>query len=210
MFRPLNVLLGCEESQEVQQAFSSAGHDSYSCDLLPTSGKSPEKHIQDDIMNHIFSPKWDLKICFPPCDHLSVSGARWFKDKREDGRQEKAIRFFFTVWKYSHCCENPIGILNGGKYIKKWFPQLYSEMKDYGFPFKPSQIIQPWQFGHGETKATCLWLNDLPLLEPTEIVEGREQRIWKLPPSKDRSKLRSKTYKGIAKAMADQWGNIIS
>ncbi|MDW0150018.1 MAG: hypothetical protein QOK89_06515 [Nitrososphaeraceae archaeon] len=113
------------------------------------------------------------------------------------------------MWYYSHCSENPIGIMNGGKYIKKWFPETYKHMAMNGFPFEPDQIIQPWQFGHGETKSTCLWLNRLPKLAPTNIVEGREQRIWKMPPSKDRAKLRSKTYGGIAKSMANQWGSFI-
>lgn len=127
-------------------------------------------------------------IAFPPCTHIASSGARWFKQKREDGRQQKAIEFFlaFTELTCPWAIENPIGIMST-KYRK------------------PDQIIQPWQFGHGETKATCLWLHKLPLLEPTNIVDGREPRIWKMSPSKDRSKLRSKTYLGIAKAMAEQW-----
>jgi len=99
--------------------------------------------------------------------------------------------------------------MNGGLYIKKWFPELWKQMKDYGFPFNPTQIIHPWQFGHGETKSTCLWLKGLPKLVPTNIVSGREQRIWKLPPTSDRAKIRSKTFSGIAKAMASQWGNFI-
>lgn len=128
-------------------------------------------------------------LAFPPCTHLAVSGARWFEQKRKDGRQQKAINFFME-FANADCSriviENPVGIMS-----TVWR--------------KPDQIIQPWQFGHGETKKTCLWLKGLPLLKPTNIVIGREQRIWKMPPSKDRGKLRSKTYKGIAEAMAKQW-----
>jgi hypothetical protein len=128
-------------------------------------------------------------IAFPPCTHLAVSGARWFEQKRKDGRQQQGIIFFmeFTKLKCRWAIENPIGIMS--TYYRK-----------------PDQIIQPWQFGHGETKATCLWIHDLPLLKPTNIVPGREQKIWKMPPSKERTKLRSKTFPGIAKAMASQWG----
>ena len=129
---------------------------------------------------------------FPPCTDLAVSGARWFKEKRADGRQQASIDFFmeFTRLDCKWAIENPIGIMS-------------TEYR------KPDQIIQPWQFGHGETKATCLWLNGLPKLEPTEIVEGRQQRIWKLPPTEDRAKLRSKTFIGIAEAMALQWGTLV-
>lgn len=139
--------------------------------------------------------KYDMVIAFPPCTDLAVSGARWFPEKRADGRQKKSIDFFMQFVTYANaldvmlCIENPIGIMS-------------SEYR------KPDQIIQPWQFGHGETKATCLWLRNLPLLKPTKIVSGREQRIWKMPPSEDRAKQRSKTYPGIAKAMAKQWGNL--
>jgi hypothetical protein len=201
----MKLLVGCEESQAVTIAFRALGHEAYSCDLLPCSGGHPEWHIEGDVLE-VSKGYWDLTITFQPCTDLTVSGARWFEKKRLSGEQEKSIRFFFEVWKLSDCSENPIGILNGGKYVKKWFPALYQEMKYYGFPFEPSQIIQPWQFGHGETKATCLWLKNLPLLKPTNIVDGREQRIWKMPPGPERQKLRSKTYEGIAKAMAEQWG----
>ncbi len=128
-------------------------------------------------------------IAFPPCTDLAVSGARWFEQKRKDGRQQRSIEFFMI---FANCdcpkiaIENPIGIMS-----TIWR--------------RPNQIIQPWQFGHGETKATCLWLKGLSPLEPTKIVEGRDQRIWKMPPSKDRAKLRSRTFPGIAKAMAEQW-----
>lgn len=196
----MKILVACEESQVVCNAFRAKGHEAWSCDILPTSGPHPEWHIQDDIMNvlrhDIVSPsscEYDMVIAFPPCTDLAVSGARWFEEKKKDGRQQKSIMFFefFTQLKNKYVAiENPIGIMSS----------LYR---------KPDQIIQPWQFGHGETKATCLWLKNLPLLVPTDIVEGREQKVWKMPPSEDRAKLRSKTYKGIAEAMADQWNFII-
>lgn len=203
------ILIACEESQTVCKAFREKGIESYSCDLLECSGGHPEWHLQMDIFDAYKLKEWSLVISFQPCTDLAVSGAKHFWYKRQDGRQEKSIRFFFEVWKISNCSENPIGIMNGGEYIKKWFPDLYSEMVDYGFPFMPDQIIQPWQFGHGETKATCLWLKNLPKLKPTNIVEGREQRIWKLPPSENRAKIRSKTFPGIATAMAEQWSALI-
>lgn len=186
----MKVLVACEESQIVTKAFRELGHESFSCDIQKTSGECPEYHIMDDVRNHLHK-EWDLVIAHPPCDHLAVSGARWFTEKQKDGRQQKGIDFSmeFTKLKCAWAIENPIGIMST-KYRK------------------PEQIIQPWQFGHGETKATCLWLNNLPLLRPTKIVEGRDQRIWKLPPSKDRAKLRSKTYTGIANAMAEQWGSL--
>jgi hypothetical protein len=218
----MKVLIACEESQAVCKEFRRLGHEAYSCDILPCSGGHPKWHIQTDVLTVLQGgtfvtqsgrvvtvEKWDFIISFQPCTDTAVSGARWFPLKRADGSQEKSIRFFFEVWKYSDCSENPVGILNGGKYIKKWFPYLYREMLDYGFPFMPTQTIQPWQFGHGETKATCLWLKMQPLLKPTHIVSGREQRIWKLPPTPDRSILRSKTFPGIARAMAEQWGRPI-
>lgn len=184
----MNVLIGCEESQAVCKEFRRLGHEAYSCDLLPCSGGHPEWHLQMDVFEAIALKDWNLTITFQPCTDIAVSGARHFWYKREDGRQEKAIRFFFEVWKVSHCSENPIGIMNGGKYIKKWFPDLHTEMKKAGFPFRPAQIVQPWQFGHGETKATCLWLNGLPPLKNTQVVEGREPRIWKMPPSRERER----------------------
>lgn len=200
----MRVLVACEESQEVCKAFRARGHEAYSCDLLPCSGGHPEWHLQKDVKDElahdysglphfdgtIFNPDWNLVIAFPPCTDLSVSGARWFKEKQADGRQQRAIEFFtyFTELKNTYVAiENPIGIMS----------TIYR---------KPDQIIQPWQFGHGETKSTCLWLKNLPPLRPTNIVDGREQRIWKMAPGADRAKLRSKTYPGIAKAMAEQWG----
>ena len=138
---------------------------------------------------HSIDGPWDMIIAFPPCTDLAVSGARWFAEKQADGRQELAIKFFMRFVN-ANCekiaIENPVGIMS-------------SHYR------KPDQIIQPWMFGHGETKKTCLWLKNLPPLVPTDIVEGREQRIWRMGPSEDRAKLRSKTFPGIAKAMATQW-----
>jgi hypothetical protein len=200
----MDILIACEESGIVTEKFRERGHNAWSCDLLPTSGNHPEWHIKDDVLNHL-NDGWDLVISFPPCTHLAVSGARWFDKKRLSGEQRESIIFFLNLWRKSNCSENPIGILNTPEYLKKWFPKLYEYALFIGFPFKPSQIIQPWQFGHGETKATCLWLRNLPKLQPTNIVDGREHRIWKMPPSENRQKLRSKTYPGIAAAMAEQW-----
>ena len=186
----MRILIACEESQVVTIEFRKLGHKAYSCDVEPCSGGHPGWHLQQDVIPLLIE-YWDIIIAFPPCTHLAVSGARWFKEKRADGRQQQGIDFFME---FANCgckrvaIENPIGIMS-----TIWR--------------KPDQIIQPWQFGHGETKATCLWLKGLPELKPTNIVSGREQKIWKLPPSKDRSRLRSKTYIGIAKAMAEQWGN---
>jgi hypothetical protein len=201
----MKVLIACEYSGTVRDEFIKLGHDAISCDLLPTDKPGP--HYQGDLFD-VVNNGYDKVISFQPCTDLALSGARWFSEKRANGNQEKSIRLFFEVWKVSNCSENPIGIMNGGKYIKQWFPELWHEMKDYGFPFMPTQIIQPWQFGHGETKATCLWLKGLPKLKHSNIVQGREQRIWKMPPSPDRWKLRSKTFTGIAEAMANQWTNI--
>lgn len=188
--KDIRILIACEEIQAVCNEFRKFGFQAYSCDLMECSGGHPEWHIQGDALEAMRSQQWDCIIAFPPCTDLAVSGARWFKEKREAGIQQKSIEFFMEFVK--HPCkfkaiENPIGIMS-------------SEYR------KPNQIIQPWMFGHGETKATCLWLFGLPNLEPTNIVEGREQRIWKLPPSEDRAILRSKTYPGIAKAMAVDWG----
>ena len=186
----MKVLIACEESQAVCKAFRERGHEAFSCDLLDCSGGYPEWHIKDDALKVGGSTEWDLRIGFPPCDDLAVSGARWFEEKRRDGRQQKSIEFFLKMAAICDGLENPIGIMS----------TIYR---------KPDQIIQPWQFGHGETKATCLWLRGLPKLIPTNIVEGREQRIWKMAPSADRAKQRSKTFPGIAKAMAEQWGGLI-
>jgi len=185
----MKILVACEESQAVCKAFRDMGHNAWSCDIEPCSGGHSEWHLQCDVTSVLGAP-WDMIIAFPPCTDLAISGARHFAAKRADGRQQASIDFFM-LFAGTKCekiaIENPIGIMS----------RLYR---------KPDQIIQPWQFGHGETKATCLWLKGLPKLQPTEIVEGREQRIWKMPPSKDRAKMRSKTYDGIARAMAQQWG----
>lgn len=188
----MRVLIACEESQAVTKAFRALGHEAYSCDLLECSGGHPEWHIQDDIRNVLRhgGAEWSMVIAFPPCTNLAVSGARWFKEKADAQRESIRFFLFFTSLKTNWAIENPIGIMS----------------THYR---KPDQIIQPWQFGHGETKATCLWLNGLPKLTPTNIVEGREQRIWKMAPSADRAKLRSKTYEGIAQAMASQWSEPI-
>ena len=185
----MRVLVACEYSGVVRDAFIAAGHDAMSCDLLPTDAQGP--HYQGDMFDVIDYP-WDMAIFHPPCTHLSVSGSRHFAEKRMDGRQQAAVSFFMRIVRATaHIprtgIEQPISIMSS----------LYR---------KPDQIIQPWQFGHGETKATCLWLKGLPLLTPTEIVEGREARIHRMPPSPDRWKERSKTYAGIAAAMAAQWG----
>ncbi len=209
----MRVLIGCEESQVVCKAFRSLGYEAYSNDIQPCSGGKPEWHLQKDFFKAFDELKPDLTITFQPCTDLAVSGARHFWYKRENGTQEKSIRFFFEVWKVSNCSENPVGIMSG-KYIKKWFPVLYAEMVDYGFPFKASQIIQPYQFGHTERKTTCLFLNGLPLLSNGENVESemiklpyREYaKVHYMPPGKDRARLRSRAYTGVASAMASQWG----
>lgn len=187
----MKVLIGCETSGEVRDAFIRMGHEAMSCDILPTDKPGP--HYQGDLFDVIDYP-WDLAIFHPPCTHLSVSGSRHFEAKRMDGRQQAAVAFFMRIVRASaHIpktgIENPVCIMSS----------LYR---------KPDQIIQPWQFGHGETKATCLWLKGLPLLIPTDIVEGREARIHRMPPSPTRWKERSKTFTGVATAMAQQWGDI--
>lgn len=183
----MKILIACEYSGTVRDAFLALGHDAMSCDLLPTDVPGP--HYQGDVFD-IIDDGWDMMIAHPPCTHLAVSGARHFAAKRADGRQQQAIDFFMDLAVANIpkiAIENPVCIMSS-----VWR--------------KPDQIIQPWMFGHGETKATCLWLKGLPLLKPTEIVEGREQRVWKMGPSPTRWKERSKTYAGIAKAMAEQWG----
>ena len=181
----MKVLIACEFSGTVRDAFIAKGHDAMSCDLLPT--EKPGPHYQGDVFD-IIDNGWDLMIAHPPCTHLAVSGARWFKDKQQE--QAEALEFVKRLLNANIpkiALENPISIIS-------------SKIR------KPDQIIQPWQFGHGETKATCLWLKDLPLLKPTKIVDGRENRIHRMPPSEERWKLRSMTYQGIADAMAEQWG----
>lgn len=182
----MKVLVACEYSGKVREAFRKLGHDAWSCDLLPSDDSSPY-HIQGDVLE-ILNDGWDMMIAHPPCTHLAVSGARWFKDKVAE--QAEALEFVQQLLNApidKIALENPISVIS-------------SRIR------KPDQIIQPWQFGHGETKATCLWLKNLPKLQPTKIVAGREGKVWKMPPSKDRWKLRSETYQGIADAMAEQWG----
>lgn len=187
----MKILIACEFSGVVRRAFLRKGHEVYSCDLYEEALDDPEgRHFHADAIQCLTYCNWDMLIAFPPCTHLAVSGARHFGKKREDGRQQYAINFFLELVNAPICkiaIENPVGIMS----------TIYR---------KPDQIIQPWQFGHGETKATCLWLKNLPKLEPTKIVDGREARIHKMPPSKDRWKKRSITYQGIADAMAEQWG----
>ena len=184
----MKVLVACEFSGTVRDAFIARGHDAISCDLLPSDRPGP--HYQGDVFD-IIGNGYDLMIAHPPCTHLAVSGARHFPAKRADGRQQKAIDFFMRLAQADIpriAVENPVCIMSS-----IWR--------------KPDQIIQPWQFGHGETKATCLWLKGLPHLVPTKIVAGREARIHKMPPGPNRWKERSRTFEGIAAAMADQWGN---
>jgi len=182
--KPIKVLVACEYSGTVRDAFTALGHDATSCDLLPT--EKPGKHYQGDVFD-IIGEDWDLMVAHPPCTHLAVSGSRWFhlKEKEQVEALEFVRRLLAAPIPYI-ALENPVSVIS-------------SKI------MKPSQVIQPWQFGHGEQKATCLWLKGLPLLRPTNIVEGREQRVWKMPPSPDRWKERSRTFKGIADAMAAQW-----
>lgn len=185
----MRVLVACEYSGAVRDAFRALGHEAMSCDLLPTDVPGP--HYQGDVFDVIDYP-WDLMVAHPPCTHLSVSGSRHFEAKRMDGRQQAAASFFMALQRRAAhiprtATENPVCIMSS----------LWR---------KPDQVIQPWQFGHGETKATCLWLKGLDPLKPTDVVEGREARVHRMPPSADRWKLRSATYAGVAKAMAEQWG----
>jgi site-specific DNA-cytosine methylase len=179
------VLVACEYSGVVRDAFLRSGHDALSCDLLPT--ETPGPHHQGDVRD-VLHDGWDVMIAHPPCTHLAVSGARWFKDKlAEQAEALDFVRLLLDAPIPRIALENPISIIS-------------SRIR------KPDQIIQPWQYGHGETKATCLWLKNLPKLTPTNVVEGREARVHKMPPSPDRWKERSRTYEGIAAAMAAQWG----
>jgi hypothetical protein len=194
------VLVACEESQAVTIALREVGIEAYSCDLQPASGGRPEWHIQGDALP-LLNDGWDAVIAFPPCTHLAVSGARWFAEKRAAGLQQEAAAFFMA---FAECAaprvaiENPVGVMST-------------------FYRKPDQVIQPYQFGHPETKATCLWLKNLPRLRPTLNVREdmaalpvRERnRIHYLPPTADRAAIRSKTYAGVAQAMARQWGTLL-
>lgn len=183
------VLVGCEFSGKVRDAFIRQGHDAVSCDLLDSSSAGP--HIKGDVLDVLTRQSWDLFIGFPPCTHLCSSGARWWKEKGD--LQEQAIEFFLELVRRAPAhwvLENPVG-------------RMSSRFR------KPDQIIQPYQFGHGEVKKTCLWLGGLPKLIPTDIVEGRYPRIHRMSPSKNRGLLRSITYDGIAEAMASQWSSLI-
>ncbi len=195
----MRVLVACEYSGRVREAFRALGHEAFSCDLLPSEDDS-RFHIQADALEVAemgwqlkgeYWPKpWDMVIAHPPCTHLAVSGARWFPEKRLSGEQQAAIEFFLAIARLPVpriAIENPVCIMS-----KVWR--------------SPDQVIQPWQFGHGETKATCLWLKGLQPLVPTEIVSGRAPRVHFMPPSPTRWKERSRTYEGIAAAMAKQWG----
>ena len=187
----MKILVSCEFSQIVTKAFRERGHLAYSCDLLPTEG-NPDWHFQCDVME-IINDDWDLMIAHPPCTYLANSGVRWLYE--EGGRYYKMIdacNFFNELLNANIkriCIENPIQHKHAREYIRKY-----------------DQIIQPWQFGHEESKAICLWLSGLPKLQPTKIMDKREQRVWKEPPSPERWKNRSRFYTGIAEAMAKQWG----
>lgn len=185
----MRVLIACEFSGVVREAFRRRGYDAWSCDLL--SSEIRGQHIEGDVRK-VLDWNWALMIAHPPCTHLAVSGARWFKEKRAE--QAEALGFVKTLLDAPIpyiALENPVSVIS-------------SRIR------KPDQIIQPWQFGHGETKTTCLWLKGLPVLEPTEIVSGREARVHKLAPSPDRWKERSRTLPGIAEAIAEQWGSFVS
>lgn len=236
----MNILVACEESQAVTIELRKLGHEAYSCDIIECSGGHPEWHIMGDVLpllngrcsfktadgeEHRIDGKWDMIISFPPCTHLAVSGAAWFEKKRADGRQREAIEFF-CQFLTADCdrisIENPVGII-AGQYIPKWFPDLAEK---YGLPIKPTQVIQPYEYGHAAKKTTCLWLKGLPNLVPTNIVDPGEFYVhngiflsvgasadmardengkiisWNDPRT---ALIRSKTYLGVAKAMAEQW-----
>ena len=181
----MRVLVACEFSGAVREAFRARGHDAWSCDLLET--EIPGQHIVGDVLG-VIGDGWDLMIAHPPCTHLAVSGARWWKDKQQE--QADALEFVRALMAAPIdriALENPIS-------------KISSAVR------KPDQIVQPWQFGHGETKATCLWLKGLPKLQPTDVVEGREPKVHHMAPGPNRWRERSRTYAGIAKAMAQQWG----
>jgi hypothetical protein len=183
---PLRVLVACEFSGRVRNAFLERGHFAVSCDLLPSETEGP--HIQGDVLQQL-DGGWDLLIAHPPCTDLAVSGARYFPAKRADGRQAAALEFVRKLMASPiprKCLEKPVSVISSA--IRK-----------------PDQVVQPWMFGHGEVKATCLWLEGLPKLVPTSVVEGRAAVCHRMPPSPDRWKARSRTYVGIAKAMAAQW-----
>lgn len=214
----LNVIVGCEESQTVTIEFDKLGHYATSVDIQPCSGGRPDLHIQDDIFHVLHRPQYScgnfLGIFHPPCTYLANSGVRWLASVKEKPGfiWNEKHQIYINTERWKHMVEaaiffrsllhtNCLGLGLENPIMHKYAIEIIGE--------RPTQIIQPWQFGHGETKATCLWLKGLPNLIPTDIVAGREQRIWKLPPSADRQKLRSKTYSGIASAMANQWSQYL-
>ncbi len=190
----MEILIGCEESGVVREAFRSKGHNAVSCDLIDS--RIPGPHIKGDIATAIYARRWDIIFCFFPCTNIAVSGNRWY-GRGTPGYAKRLESLAWTIKQWNLIkklavigagFENPIGVFSGHQ--------------------KPSQVIQPWQFGHGETKATCLWLDRLPPLIPTNIVSGREQKVWKMAPGPNRQRDRSATFQGIADAMADQWSNL--
>ena len=185
----MRVLVACEYSGRVRDAFRRHGHDAWSCDLLECEA-DPTWHHQGPV-EEILDKSWDLMVAHPPCTDLAVSGCAHFAKKYADGRVDRALDFVRLLMSApidSMCIENPISLIS-------------SRIR------KPDQIIQPWEFGHGECKATCFWLKNLPRLKPTKHVEGREERVHRMPPGPDRWKERSRTFEGVAAAMGDQWGN---
>lgn len=233
----MKILVACEESQAVTKELRRLGHEAYSCDIIPCSGGHPEWHIMQDVLpllngrcdfrtvdgaEHAVNGKWDMLIAFPPCTHLAVSGAAHFEKKRADGRQREAIDFFCKF--LSADCdriavENPVGIISGS-YVRKYFTDLAEK---HSLPQKPTQFVQPYEYGDEARKKTCLWLKGLPLLQPTNIVSPGEIKgngfsvgssawyatdengkilRWNDPRT---ATIRSKTFPGIAKAMAEQW-----
>lgn len=183
----LRVLVACEFSGVVRDAFRALGHAAMSCDLLPSERPGP--HYQGDVRD-VLSDGWDLMVAHPPCTHLAVSGARWFAEKQAEQADALAfVRLLLDAPIPRIALENPVSIIS-------------SRIR------KPTQVIQPWQFGHGETKATCLWLQNLPALIPTNVVEGREARVHRMPPGPNRWRERSRTFEGVAAAMAAQWGRV--
>ena len=217
----MKILVACEESQRVTIELRKLGHEAYSCDIIPCSGGHPEWHLQQDV-TPLLKQHWDMIIAFPPCTHLAVSGAQWFPKKRVDGRQREGIKFFCQFLE-ADCpkvvIENPVGIISGD-YIKTHFPDLAEK---YNLPRKPDQIIQPWMFGDNYAKGTCLWLKGVKPLVPevteepeldwfdfvTKKGEKKRQPRWYYEalslPSVERAKVRSRTFPGIARAMAEQW-----
>lgn len=188
----MRVLIGCEYSATVRDAFRVRGFDAWSCDILPTEG-DPRWHIQGDLLE-VIHDGWTMGIFHPPCTHLAVSGARHFAEKIADGRQQAALEFVRKLLDapIPHIAlENPVSVISS--HIRK-----------------PDQTVQPYEFGHGEVKRTCLWLKNLPKLKPTDIVEGREPRVHRMPPGPDRWKERSRTFQGLADAMARQWGDFLT